>query len=162
MKSTGEVLGLAKDFSEALLKGLIASGIKMDFDGSILISVSNGFKQEMIPIALGFARLGFNIYATSGTAHVLNEHFIAASVVKKISDGSEEIPDLIKSGKINFIICSPTKGRNPERDGFKIRRLAVESGTPCFTSLDTAGAVLNSLKLHKTEKDIEILALQDI
>jgi carbamoyl-phosphate synthase large subunit len=130
--------------------------------GGVLLSISDGFKQEALPIALEFSRLGFDIYATSGTAHVLNQHFIAASVVGKIKDKSPDIPDLLKSGKICYIVNTPTKGRMHERDGFKIRRLAVELDIPCFTSIDTAAAVVKALKLNRTEKDMEVIALQDL
>jgi carbamoyl-phosphate synthase large subunit len=159
MKSTGEVLGVSPEFSQALLKGLLASGIRPKRGGAILISVSSGFKQETVPVALGFSRLGFDIYATGGTAHVLNQHFIAASVVSK---DTGEIEKLLSSGKISFVINTPTKGMDPGRGGFKIRRLAVELGIPCFTSIDTAAAVLRSLRLGKSEEDIEPVCLQDI
>lgn len=162
MKSTGEVLGLGRTFPEALLKGLLASNLKLKREGAIFISLSDGFKQEALPLALGFSRMGYDIYATSGTAHVLNQNFIAASVVTKIKDNESEIPSLLKSGKISFIINTPTKGRSPVRDGFKIRRLAVELGIPCFTSIDTANAVLEALKICKTEKDLEMISLQDL
>jgi carbamoyl-phosphate synthase large subunit len=162
MKSTGEVLGLGRTLPEALLKGLLASNLKMRRTGGVLLSISDGFKQEALPIALEFSRLGFDIYATSGTAHVLNQHFIAASVVGKIKDKSSDIPDLLKSGKVSYIVNTPTKGRMHERDGFKIRRLAVELDIPCFTSIDTAAAVVRALKLNRTEKDMEVIALQDL
>ncbi|MDD4003112.1 MAG: ATP-grasp domain-containing protein, partial [Clostridia bacterium] len=162
MKSTGEVLGLSYNFSEALFKGLLATNLKLKRHGAVFISVSDGYKQEMIPLALEFSRLGFDIYATSGTANVLNHNFIAASVVNKISNDSTDIIDLLKSGKLSYIINTPTKGRNPQRDGFKIRRLSVEMGLPCFTSIDTANAVVNSLKYNVSEEDLDVISLQDI
>jgi carbamoyl-phosphate synthase large subunit len=162
MKSTGEVLGLSGNFSEALLKGLIASNLKMKKEGAVLISVSDGYKQETMRTAFEFSRLGFEIYATSGTANVLNQNSIAANVVNKISGGSDDIPNLLKSGKVSYIINTPTKGRNPQRDGFKIRRLAVEMGIPCFTSIDTANAVVYCIKNNIHEEELQVTCLQDI
>ncbi len=163
MKSTGEVLGLARNFSDALLKGLIASGINVKKEkGGVLFAVSNGSKQEAIEIARGFERLGYDIYATSGTAHVLNHNFIPTSVVSKIDEGEDDIIKKIKSGTLQVIINTPTKGRKSDRDGFKIRRTAVEQGIPCLTSLDTAGALLNAIKSGKGEEDLDQLALQDV
>ncbi|MDP4094573.1 MAG: carbamoyl-phosphate synthase large subunit, partial [Bacillota bacterium] len=160
MKSTGEVLGIAKTFHEALYKGITASGIRLPKKGGgILMTVRDTDKPELMPIAEGFEKLGFTLYATGKTANTLNMHGIATNAVKKIDDGSPNILDLIQSGKVNLIINTPTKGRKPERDGFKIRRKAVESSIPCLTSLDTAKAVIECLKLGKDVKDLEVLNL---
>jgi len=160
MKSTGEVLGIAKTFHEALYKGIIASGIKLPKKGGrILMTVRDTDKPELIPLAEQFEKLGFELYATGKTANMLNMHGIATNAVKKIDEGSPNLIDLIQSGKIDLVINTPTKGRKPERDGFKIRRKAVETSIPCFTSLDTAWAVLKCLQLGKEQKDLDIVNL---
>ena len=157
MKSTGEVLGIAKTFDEALYKGVVASGIKVKDKGKLFISVKDNDKQEIIDIASLYDMLGYDIYATSGTANVLNNHFIAASVVKKIADGENNVIDIMGKNGFDIIINTPTRGRKEETDGFKIRRLAVEHGIPCFTSLDTAkavGKILLDKNLKKNETSI--------
>jgi len=160
MKSTGEVLGIAKTFHEALYKGIIASGIKLPKKGGrILMTVRDTDKPELISLAEQFEKLGFELYATGKTANMLNMHGIATNAVKKIDEGSPNLIDLIQSGKIDLVINTPTKGRKPERDGFKIRRKAVETSIPCFTSLDTAWAVLKCLQLGKEQKDLDIVNL---
>jgi carbamoyl-phosphate synthase large subunit len=160
MKSTGEVLGIAKSFPEALYKGIIGSGIKLPKKGKgILMTVRDTDKPELVPIAEEFEKLGFELYATGKTAHMLNHHGIATNAVKKIDDGSPNILDLIQSGKIGMVINTPTKGRKPDRDGFKIRRKSVEMSIPCLTSLDTAKAIIECLKLGKEEKDLTVLNL---
>ena len=160
MKSTGEVLGIAKNMSEALFKGIIASGFKFPKKGGgILMTVRDTDKPELIPIAEQFEKLGFQLWATGKTALMLNSQGIATNAVKKIDEGSPNIMDLIQSGKINLVINTPTKGRKPERDGFKIRRKAVEMSIPCLTSLDTVNAVLDCIKLDKTEQDLTIVNL---
>lgn len=160
MKSTGEVLGIARTFPEALLKGIIGSGIKLPKKGGgILMTVRDTDKPELIQLAEEFEKLGFELYATGKTAHLLNTQGIATNAVKKIGEGEPNLLDLIQSGKVSLIVNTPTKGRKPERDGFKIRRKAVEISIPCLTSLDTARAVLDCIKLGKDEKDLEVVNL---
>ena len=160
MKSTGEVLGIADNFPEALYKGIIASGIKLPKKGDgILMTVRDTDKPELADIAEGFEKLGFTLYGTGKTANMLNHKGIATNAVKKLDEESPNILDLIQSGKIGLIINTPTKGRKPDRDGFKIRRKAAEMSIPCLTSLDTANAILKCLKLGKTEGELEVLNL---
>lgn len=160
MKSTGEVLGIAETLPEALYKGIVASGIKLPKKGGgILMTVRDTDKPELIPIAEEFEKLDFQLWATGKTANMLNMHGIATNAVKKIGEGSPNILDLIQSGKISLVVNTPTKGRQPERDGFKIRRKAVEMSIPCLTSLDTVKAVVQCLKLGKTEKDLDVVDL---
>ncbi|RCX10348.1 carbamoyl-phosphate synthase large subunit [Anaerobacterium chartisolvens] len=160
MKSTGEVLGIAKTVAEALYKGITGSGIKLpQKGGGILMTVRDTDKPELIEIAEKFEKLGFELWATGKTAKMLNTQGIATNAVKKIDDGSPNIIDLIDSGKISLVINTPTKGRKPERDGFKIRRKAVEMSIPCLTSLDTANAVIECLKLGKEPGDLDIVNL---
>ncbi|MBZ4646569.1 MAG: carbamoyl-phosphate synthase, large subunit [Clostridia bacterium] len=162
MKSTGEVLGISENFAEALYKGLIGAGLKIPKKGNILMTVRDTDKQELIAIAQDFEKLGFKLYATGNTAHKLNSNYIAANVVKKIGEGSPDILELIQAGKFSLVINTPTRGRQPERDGFKIRRKSVEQSIPCLTSLDTAKAVIASLKLNKEEKDLEVIDITKI
>lgn len=160
MKSTGEVLGIGKSFYEALYKGIVASGIKLPVKGDgILMTVRDNDKSELMPIAETFEALGFELWATGKTAKMLNTYGIATNSVKKIDEGSPNILDLIQSGRIKLVINTPTKGRQPERDGFKIRRKAVEMSIPCLTSLDTVKAVLSCLKLINTERDLDVVDL---
>jgi carbamoyl-phosphate synthase large subunit len=160
MKSTGEVLGIGKSFYEALYKGIVASGIKLPGSGGgILMTVRDTDKSELIGIAEEFEKLGFELWATGRTANMLNMHGIATNAVKKIDEGSPNILDLIQSGRIKLVINTPTKGRQPQRDGFKIRRKAVEMSIPCLTSLDTARAVISCIKLANMEREIDVINL---
>ena len=161
MKSTGEVLGIAKTFHEALYKGIIAAGIKVPEPGSgILFTVRDTDKPELLILAEGFEKLGYTLYATGKTALYLNRHGIATNAVKKLSEGSPNILDLIESGKIRLIINTPTRGRAPQRDGFKIRRKAVESSIPCLTSMDTAFGLLKCIQLGKKPEELELYNLR--
>ncbi len=162
MKSTGEVLGISNNFSEALYKGLIGAGFNIPEHGNILITVKDSDKQEIIPIAQAFEELGYKLYATGKTALTLNKNYVATNVVKKIGEGYPDILDLIQSGKINLVINTPTRGRQPKRDGFKIRRKSVEYSVPCLTSLDTAKAVIESLKTKKKNQDIKLVDINKI
>ena len=157
MKSTGEVLGIGRTFHEALYKGIAASGMKLPAkNGGILMTVRDSDKTELLEIAEQFEKLGFTLWATGRTANMLNMHGIATNAVKKIDEGSPNILDLISSGRISLVINTPTKGRQPERDGFKIRRKAVEMSIPCLTSLDTARAVLDCIELENSGADMDV------
>lgn len=162
MKSTGEVLGVDKNFENAVLKAFIASGANVSKTGSILITVRDKDKEEVLPIAKKFKEKGFIIYSTIGTAKYLKEHGIDAIVVEKIWEGKDSIIDLIQSGKINFVVNTPTKGKQANRDGFKIRRLAVECKIPCFTSLDTVNALYKAINDNVEEKDLEVVDITKI
>ncbi len=160
MKSTGEVLGIAKTFHEALYKGIIAAGIKIPEPGSgILLTVKDGDKPELVSLAEKLEKLGYILYGTGNTAHYLNKHGVATNVVKKISQGSPNLLDMIDEGKIKLIVNTPTRGRAPRRDGFRIRRKAVESSIPCLTSIDTANGIVKCMLLGKQEKDVDVIHL---
>jgi len=163
MKSTGEVLGISKDFSEALYKGLIGSGLKIPTgNANVLITVRDTDKPEAIEIAKEFSDLGFTIYATERTAELFGENGVSARMVAKIGEGSPDILDMIQAQQFALIINTPTKGRRTERDGFKMRRKAVEQSIPCLTSLDTARAVINSVKREKSGAGTEIVDINTI
>ena len=162
MKSTGEVLGVAKVFSEAILKAFIASGMNIKSKGRVLITVRDKDKEEVSVLANELEKLGFEIYATSGTAKYLKEKGIKATAIAKIWEGTDSIINLIQSGKLSFIINTPTKGKQSNRDGFKIRRLAVECKAPCFTALDTVQALYDALKNGTKEEDLEPIDITKI
>lgn len=111
MKSTGEVLGIAKTFDEALFKGLVAAGYKMKHEGGVLVTVRDTDKQEVVPIVEKFEKLGFNIYATAGTALTLNQNMIAANTVRKIEEDEPNIMTLFDQNKIDYIITTSKKGK---------------------------------------------------
>ena len=163
MKSTGEVLGIAKTMEEALLKGLVGAGYQMKKKGGVFITVRDTDKQEIIAVADKFSQLGFDIYATAGTANTLNKNMIAANVVRKISEDPENNPlTLLDSGKIDYVISTSAKGRMPARDSVKIRRKTVEHSIACLTSIDTAHALADCLAMNKDVQDIELVDITRI
>ena len=162
MKSTGEVLGIAKTFHEALLKGLTAAGYRMKKHGGVLLTVRDNDKQELIPIAERFKKLGYTIYATSGTANTLNSNMIATNAVRKLHEPKPNIWELIESEKIDYVVSTSSKGRIPQFDDVKIRRKTVERSIPCLTSLDTAAALVTCLEMEKCIADIDLVDITKI
>ncbi|ETI66896.1 carbamoyl-phosphate synthase large subunit [Neobacillus vireti] len=146
MKSTGEVMGKDLTLEKALYKGLIASGMNIQRFGTVLFTVADKDKEEALKLALRFAANGYRLMATSGTAGVLESAGLKVKVVGKIGSDGQTLLDVIQSGEAQFIINTLTKGKQPERDGFRIRRGAVENGVPCLTSLDTADAILKVIE----------------
>ena len=145
MKSTGEVMGTETTYAKALYKGLLAAGTAIPLYGTILATISDKDKEESFPILEGFANLGFRLAATEGTAKYLRQRGLEVRVVNKLAQGTPNLVDDIRDGQIQLVINTLTKGRKPERDGFRIRRTAVEHGVPCLTSLDTAASLLEVL-----------------
>lgn len=146
MKSTGEVMGKDSTLEKALYKGLIASGMNIQKFGTVLFTVADKDKQESLKLAKRFAANGYRIMATSGTAAVLQSAGLAVKVIGKIGSEGKTLLDVIHNGEAGFIVNTLTKGKQPERDGFRIRREAVENGVPCLTSLDTADAILKVIE----------------
>ena len=146
MKSTGECLGIAKTFNEALFKAFLGAGIDLPKHKQMIMTVKDADKVEAIEIGKRFEKLGYTIYATRSTANVLKEAGVNARKVNKIRQESPTVMDLILGHKIDLVIDTPTQGRDKSRDGFLIRRTAIETGVNCFTSLDTAAALLTSLE----------------
>ncbi|MEI5906108.1 carbamoyl-phosphate synthase large subunit [Bacillus spongiae] len=142
MKSTGEVMG--KDFTleKALYKGMVAAGMEIKTHGSVLLTVADKDKKEAIGIAQRFINIGYQILATKGTASYLEQANIPVKEVDKIGSDGPTLLDVIQSGQTQLVINTLTKGKQPARDGFRIRRESVENGIPCLTSLDTAEAIL--------------------
>jgi carbamoyl-phosphate synthase large subunit len=155
MKSTGEVLGIARTFSEALYKGLLAAGMRLGTRGGVLLTVRDNDKQELVPIADRFARLGFELYGTGGTAKNLNFHMIPCSAVRKSHEPEPNIINLLDSGKIAYMVSTSSKGRQPWRAEVQMRRKAVERSIVCLTSLDTASALAQALESGIHVADIE-------
>ncbi|CAH8769779.1 carbamoyl-phosphate synthase large subunit [Paenibacillus dendritiformis] len=146
MKSTGEVMGRDKQYAKALYKGLIGSGMKIPATGAIICTVADKDKEEAVQLMSGFAALGYKLIATGGTATALEEAGLNVKRVNKLTEGTPNILDLIRNGEAHFVVNTLTKGKTPERDGFRIRREAVENGVVCMTSLDTVRALLEMLE----------------
>ncbi|MFJ7970681.1 carbamoyl-phosphate synthase large subunit [Psychrobacillus sp. NPDC096389] len=146
MKSTGEVMGKDITLEKALYKGLVAAGMEIKDHGSVLMTVSDKDKEEAIEIAKRFNHIGFRIIATEGTAKAIQKVGIPVDIVNKIGSKGKTILDVIQNGHAQFVINTLTKGMQPERDGFRIRRESVENGVPCLTSLDTAKAMLRVIE----------------
>jgi carbamoyl-phosphate synthase large subunit len=161
MKSTGEVMGLDPDYSKAMYKALLAAGINFPYQGAVLATVADKDKNEAFPILERLGGLGFKIYATSGTAKFLNERGLSIETVQKIREGEPNLLDLIRENKIDLVVNTLTKGKAPERDGFRIRRAAVENNIPCLTSLDTARAFADVLDHLLDGRGIEVKSLEE-
>ncbi|MDU4960747.1 MAG: carbamoyl-phosphate synthase large subunit [Sporomusaceae bacterium] len=161
MKSTGEVMGIDYHKSRALYKALVASGLNVPDRGTVLFTVADKDKPECGELAAGFAALGYKLAATKGTAAYLQSIGLAVETVSKVSDAGPGIVELIRQGQIQIIINTLTRGKEPVRDGFKIRRTAVEHGLPCLTSIDTAREVLYVRKEVEQRRLVYVLALQD-
>ncbi|WGU97016.1 carbamoyl-phosphate synthase large subunit [Paenibacillus dendritiformis] len=146
MKSTGEVMGRDKQYAKALYKGLIGSGMKIPATGAIICTVADKDKEEAVQLMSGFSALGYKLIATGGTATALEEAGLNVKRVNKLTEGTPNILDLIRNGEAHFVVNTLTKGKTPERDGFRIRREAVENGVVCMTSLDTVRALLEMLE----------------
>ena len=147
MKSTGECLGIAKTFNEALYKAFLGAGVMLPKHKQMIMTVKDADKPEAVEVAKRFAALGYKIYATRSTAKYLKEHGVDALRVNKISQESPNVLDLILGHKIDLVIDTPTQGNGDKsRDGFLIRRNAIETGVYCITAMDTANALARSLE----------------
>ncbi len=162
MKSTGEVLGIGKTMEEALYKGLIAAGYQMNKSGGVFISVRNSDKPEVVDLAKKYVSLGFELYATKGTADVIRNAGLTVTVINKIHEAEDNTMTLLESGKVNYIISTSAKGRDPQRDSVKIRRKASLLGIPCLTSIDTANAVADSLRSRYSQINTELVNINEL
>jgi carbamoyl-phosphate synthase large subunit len=162
MKSTGEVMGVDNKFSRALYKACIASGINIPDEGAILFTIADSDKEEALAIAKGFYDLGYIITATKGTAEFFGKGGIDVQTAVKVSEGTPNLLDDIKKGKINMVINTISKGSAYERDGFNIRRSTVEHAIPCLTSIDTAKAILGVMSVMRRRRLVSVIALQDL
>ena len=158
MKSTGEVMGVDRAFAPALWKSLVAAGLAPASSGKVLVTVADKDKQEVVPIIEGFHWLGYELVATSGTAALTRSLGIEVSEIGKLGEGDQSILRLIRSGECAAVINTPTLGKTVDRDGFLIRRAAVEARVPCLTSLDTALAVVTALRASGVTHTVAPLA----
>jgi carbamoyl-phosphate synthase large subunit len=158
MKSTGEVMGIDRSFAPALWKALVAAGLAPARSGKILVTVADKDKPEVVAIIEGFHWLGYELVATSGTAALVRSLGIDVTEVRKLAEGSQDILRLIRSGECAAVVNTPTLGKTVDRDGFLIRRAAVEARVPCLTSLDTALAVVTALRASAIATNVAPLA----
>jgi carbamoyl-phosphate synthase large subunit len=159
MKSTGEVMGGAGSFGMAFIKAMLGAGQRLPEEGAVCISVNNEDKAEVVPIAHGFAELGFQIIGTRGTAAYLRAHGIECSVVFKVNEGRPSLADEIVNRKISMVVNTP-HGRESFFDDKAVRRAAMMAGVPCITTITGAAAALEAIRALKTE-GLDVRALQD-
>ncbi|ARK22660.1 carbamoyl-phosphate synthase large subunit [Sporosarcina ureae] len=153
MKSTGEVMGKDVTLEKALYKGLVAAGMEVKEYGTVLMTVSDKDKEEIVDIAKRFIETGYRIVATEGTAKALEAENIEVKTVGKIGTEGPTLIDVIQKGQAQLVINTLTKGKQPARDGFRIRRETVENGIPCLTSIDTAAAMLSVIESMTFQTD---------
>lgn len=161
MKSTGEVMGLDYHYARALYKANTAAGLNVPEEGCILFTVADRDKEEALELAKGFSELGYSLMATPGTAAYFRKAGLFVEEAAKVSSESPNLLDAIKKGQIHMVINTLTHGREPERDGFKIRRATVEHAIPCLTSMDTAEEVRGVLDAMRSRRHVYVMALQD-
>ena len=157
MKSTGECLGISKSFNEALYKAFLGAGVDLPKHKKMIFTVNDADKLEAVEIARRFKKIGYEIFATRGTAKVLNENGVLAIPVNRINEEAPTLMDLLLEHQIDLVVDTPTYG-DKLKDGFLIRRTAIETGVNCLTSLDTADALLTSLE----NADSDTLSVVDI
>ena len=157
MKSTGECLGIAKTFHEALYKAFLGAGVQLPKYKNLIMTVKDADKGEAIEIGRRFEKLGYTIYATRSTAAALNEAGVKARKVNKISQESPTVMDLILGHKIDLVIDTPTQGRDKSRDGFLIRRTSIETGVNVITAMDTARALVSSLESKESDEKLQLV-----
>lgn len=162
MKSTGEVLGVASNMEEALFKGLLGAGYNMKKSGGVLFSVRKSDRFELVDLAKKWANLGFELYATEGNQKTLADFGLDATKVNKIHENPDDnLLTLLDSGKIDYVISTSAKGRDPRADSVKMRRHAVERDIPCLTAIDTANALAKSLASLYSSENIELVDINN-
>ncbi len=159
MKSTGEVLGLGFDRLDALFNAISGTGLQIPASGNILLSIADKDKAESVEVAQRFANLGYTLFGTTDTYEYLMKAGIQVTKTLQPGEGSPNVLDLIKTNNIDLIINTPTKGKLPDKLGFKIRRLAVEYKTPCITSLDTTMSIMHILDQERTGTALNVKPL---
>lgn len=161
MKSTGEVMGIGHTYQEALYKAVMAANMHVPAGGNILITVSDRDKEEASQLAAGFVQLGYHVICTSGTGRYFQGKGIPVTIIKKIHEKGENCERYIKAGKVDMVLNTITYGNQIEREGFDLRRIAVELAIPCLTSLDTAREVLRVLASGGSAANQHVEAIQD-
>ena len=162
MKSTGECLGIARTFDEALYKAFLGAGVQLPKYKQMIMTVKDADKPESVAVAKRFEALGYKIYATRSTAKYLNKHGVEARRINKISQESPNVMDLILGHKIDLVIDTPTQGRDKSRDGFLIRRNAIETGVYCITAMDTANALAESLEHANAKEGLDLIDIAKV
>ncbi len=157
MKSTGEVLGIGRTIEEAMYKALLSAGYTLSNKGGMLITVQDRDKPEIVSTARRFFNHGFEMYATAGTAELLNRNGITTTSVGKIHEGENDIIDLLESGKINYVISTSESGQMPHADSVQMRRKAVTSRIPCLTSIDTANVLADVIESGYNQRNMELI-----
>ncbi|MGB9867738.1 MAG: carbamoyl-phosphate synthase large subunit [Bacillota bacterium] len=161
MKSTGEVMGCHWEFHIALLKALRAAGFDLRPPGRVIATIADRDKATVIPWLKTLSELGFELAATRGTARALREAGVPIITLNKVSEGRPDILDMIQGGGVSLVVSTTTRGREPQRDGFKIRRAAVEFGVPCISSVDTLGALVTALASTQGEQ-VEPVSINEL
>ncbi|ACA59813.1 carbamoyl-phosphate synthase large subunit [Candidatus Desulforudis audaxviator] len=161
MKSTGEVMGVSKDYALALYKACLSAGYTLPSSGKAVVTIADRDKDEALPLVRSLVNLGFEIVATEGTAAFLRSRAITVEVARKVHEGSPNIVDLIRENRIHLVVNTLTKGKLTTRDGFRIRRAAVEMGVPCLTSLDTARVVIEVMRARQRGETMPLIPLQE-
>ena len=160
MKSTGEVLGIAPNYHDALLKGLIGAGYTFKTPGPAsccIFTVKDSDKPEFVDIAWKLKSMGYKLYGTSGTCAWLNKHMVPCNEVRNMSGEAPNIIDLLQSGLVDYVFSTSAKGRDPRRDSVRLRRKAVELSIPCITAVDTANALVNCLRSDHSLKNVPLV-----
>ncbi|HCC33414.1 MAG TPA: carbamoyl-phosphate synthase large subunit, partial [Clostridiales bacterium] len=162
MKSTGEVLGIDWHFAGALARALEAAGLRLPADGgTVAFSLADRDKRRGAETARGYAEAGLRLAATAGTAAALDRAGLSVKAYRKLGEGSPNLVDGLAAGEVDLVINTFTRGAEPSRDGHRIRRAAVEQGVPCLTAMDTAEAVLESIRSRRAGVTLPVRALQD-
>ena len=162
MKSTGECLGIGRTFDEALYKAFLGAGVQLPKFKQMIMTVKDADKPEAVDVAKRFEALGYKIYATRSTAKYLQQHGVEARRINKISQESPNVMDLILGHKIDLVIDTPTQGRDKSRDGFLIRRNAIETGVYCITAMDTANALARSLEHASADGELNMIDIAKV
>lgn len=160
MKSTGECLGVSRNFNAALYKAFLGAGVDLPKHKKMILTVRDSDKLDAVDIGRRFQALGYEIYSTRSTCKVLNKNGVNAHPINKIEQESPTLLDLILQHDIDLVIDTPNQGIDKSRDGFLIRRHAIETGVTCLTSLDTAAALLTSLE--SGTKDLQVIDIASI
>ena len=165
MKSTGEVLGIAPNFHDALLKGLVAAGYEFKHPGPgscCIFSVKDSEKAEWVEVAYKLKQMGYKLYGTSGTCHYFNKEMVACNEVRGMSGERPNVIDLLESGLVDYVFSTSAHGRDPRRDSVKMRRKAVELSIPCITAIDTAKVLVNALLGDHSMKNIPLVDISKL
>ena len=157
MKSTGEIMGIDTDYGRSLYKAMVASGVDVPEKGKLIATIADQDKEEALEVIRSFVSSGYEVYATTGTARFLQDRGVAAIPVMKIREGSPNLLDLVRGGEVHLMINTLSPDKHTEREAIQIRRTSVEMGIPCITSLDTARALLLSIKARAHGQEFSLV-----